>query len=293
MSRLWIKNPLAVHAENAGDGLVVDNGVIVELVASGETPEHEATFDASDRVIIPGLINTHHHMYQTLTRAVPDAIDKELFDWLKTLYPVWAGLTPDMISSSSELAMAELLLSGCTTTTDHHYVFPAGHEDAIDRQVAAAERLGIRVVLTRGSMSLSVEDGGLPPATVVQDEDTIMADSARLIDQFHDAGPKAMTQIALAPCSPFSVTKGLMTAAAQLAKQRGVLLHTHLAETEDEKRLLRGSVRVQAAGLRRELWMVGNQKLVRPRDPFQRRRNPALGQGWRRGRLVQSFKHAS
>ena len=156
MSRLWIKNPLAVHAQNAGDGLVVDNGVIVELVASGETPEHEATFDASNRVIIPGLINTHHHMYQTLTRAVPDAIDKELFDWLKTLYPVWAGLTPDMISSSSELAMAELLLSGCTTTTDHHYVFPAGHEDAIDRQVAAAERLGIRVVLTRGSMSLSV-----------------------------------------------------------------------------------------------------------------------------------------
>jgi len=234
MSRLWIKNPLAVHAENAGGGLVVEDGRIAALVASGEAPEHDASFDASDRVVIPGLINTHHHMYQTLTRAVPAAIDQELFDWLKTLYPVWAGLTPDMISSSSELAMAELLLSGCTTTTDHHYVFPAGHEDAIDRQVAAAERLGIRVVLTRGSMSLSVEDGGLPPATVVQDEDTIMADSARLIDQFHDAGPLAMTQIALAPCSPFSVTKGLMTAAAEMAKDRGVLLHTHLAETEDE-----------------------------------------------------------
>ena len=165
MSRLWIKNPLAVHAENAGGGLVVEDGRIAALVASGEAPEHDASFDASDRVVIPGLINTHHHMYQTLTRAVPAAIDQELFDWLKTLYPVWAGLTPDMISSSSELAMAELLLSGCTTTTDHHYVFPAGHEDAIDRQVkAAAERLGMRVVLTRGSMSLSVEDGGLPPA---------------------------------------------------------------------------------------------------------------------------------
>ncbi len=234
MTRLWIKNPLAVHAENAAGGLVIEGKVIAELVPSGITPLHDAVFDATNRVIIPGLINTHHHMYQTLTRAVPDAIDKELFDWLKTLYPVWAGLTPDMVSSSSTLAMAELLLSGCTTTTDHHYVFPAGHEDAIDRQVKSAAGLGMRVVLTRGSMSLSVEDGGLPPVSVVQDEDTIMADSARLIDQFHDADPFAMTQIALAPCSPFSVTRELMTASATLAKARGVLLHTHLAETEDE-----------------------------------------------------------
>jgi len=234
MTRLWIKNPLAVHAENAAGGLVIEGKVIAELVPSGITPLHDAVFDATNRVIIPGLINTHHHMYQTLTRAVPDAIDKELFDWLKTLYPVWAGLTPDMVSSSSTLAMAELLLSGCTTTTDHHYVFPAGHEDAIDRQVKSAAGLGMRVVLTRGSMSLSVEDGGLPPVSVVQDEDTIMADSARLIDQFHDADPFAMTQIALAPCSPFSVTRELMTASAALAKARGVLLHTHLAETEDE-----------------------------------------------------------
>lgn len=234
MTRLWIKNPLAVHAKDAEGGLVIEGKQIAELVPAGREPHHDAVFDASDRVIIPGLINTHHHMYQTLTRAVPSAIDKELFDWLKTLYPVWAGLTPDMVSSSSELAMAELLLSGCTTTTDHHYVFPAGHEDAIDRQVAAAERLGIRVVLTRGSMSLSVEDGGLPPVSVVQDEDTIMADSERLIDRFHDASPLAMTQIALAPCSPFSVTKGLMIAAAEMARKRGVLLHTHLAETEDE-----------------------------------------------------------
>ena len=234
MTRLWIKNPLAVHAENAAGGLVIEGKVIAELVPSGITPPHDAVFDATNRVIIPGLINTHHHMYQTLTRAVPDAIDKELFDWLKTLYPVWAGLTPDMVSSSSTLAMAELLLSGCTTTTDHHYVFPAGHEDAIDRQVKSAAGLGMRVVLTRGSMSLSVEDGGLPPVSVVQDEDTIMADSARLIDQFHDADPFAMTQIALAPCSPFSVTRELMTASATLAKARGVLLHTHLAETEDE-----------------------------------------------------------
>lgn len=234
MTRLWLKNPLAVHAENAEGGVVVEGKTIAELVPAGTTPAHDRVFDASDRVIIPGLINTHHHMYQTLTRAVPDAIDKELFDWLKTLYPVWAGLTPDMVSSSSSLAMAELLLSGCTTTTDHHYVFPAGHEDAIDRQIEAAGRLGMRVVLTRGSMSLSVEDGGLPPVSVVQDEDTIMADAARLIDRFHDPDGLAMTQIALAPCSPFSVTRELMTASAALARARGVLLHTHLAETEDE-----------------------------------------------------------
>ncbi|RZO32473.1 MAG: 8-oxoguanine deaminase [Rhodospirillaceae bacterium] len=235
MSRLWIRNPLAVFSEQPADGgIVVEDGRIAELVAAGQTPAVDEVFDASGLVLIPGLINTHHHMYQTLTRALPGAVDKELFDWLKALYPVWAGLSPDMVSASSELAMAELLLSGCTTTTDHHYVFPSGHEDAIDRQVAAAQALGIRVILTRGSMSLSVEDGGLPPASVVQDEDSILDDSARLIDRFHDPDPLAMVQIALAPCSPFSVTRGLMQASADLAKARGVLLHTHLAETEDE-----------------------------------------------------------
>ncbi|MGB1080934.1 MAG: 8-oxoguanine deaminase [Alphaproteobacteria bacterium] len=235
MSRLWIRTPLAVFAEQPADGgVVVEGGRIAELVPMGEIPVHDQVYDASEQVLIPGLINTHHHMYQTLTRALPGAVDKELFDWLKALYPVWAGLSPDMVSASSELAMAELLLSGCTTTTDHHYVFPTGHEDAIDRQVAAAQALGIRVVLTRGSMSLSVEDGGLPPKSVVQDEDSILADSARLIDRFHDPDPLAMTQIALAPCSPFSVTRGLMQASAELARARGVLLHTHLAETEDE-----------------------------------------------------------
>ena len=151
MSRLWIRNPLAVFAEQPADGgVVVEGGRIAELVPMGMTPDHDQVYDASEQVLIPGLINTHHHMYQTLTRALPGAVDKELFDWLKALYPVWAGLSPDMVSASSELAMAELLLSGCTTTTDHHYVFPAGHEDAIDRQVAAAQALGIRVVLTRG-----------------------------------------------------------------------------------------------------------------------------------------------
>ena len=239
MTRTWIKQPLGIwtgglEKQRASDGLVVEDNRIVELVAAGVTPEHDAVFDASEHVVLPGLINTHHHMYQTLTRAMPTAIDKELFAWLKALYPVWAGLTPTMIRASSTLAMAELLLSGCTTTTDHHYVFPSGHEHAIDTQVEVAASLGMRVVLTRGSMSLSVEDGGLPPKSVVQDEDVILADSQRLIDRYHDADPLAMIQIALAPCSPFSVTKRLMSESASMAKQHGVLLHTHLAESLDE-----------------------------------------------------------
>jgi len=184
--------------------------------------------------VLPGLINTHHHFYQTLTRAAPAALDRELFDWLGALYPIWARLTPEALELGVTVAMAELLLSGCTTTADHHYVFPAGLEDAIDIEVAVARRLGIRVVLTRGSMNLSVRDGGLPPDSVVQDEDTILADSQRLIDRYHERGDNAMTQIALAPCSPFSVTTSLMRATAALAERNDVRIHTHLAETKDE-----------------------------------------------------------
>ncbi|NBS11874.1 MAG: 8-oxoguanine deaminase [Gammaproteobacteria bacterium] len=234
MTRLWIANPLAIFAEGADGGLVVEAGRITALVPSGETPPHDERFDASRHVIIPGLINTHHHMYQTLTRAMPGAYSHELFDWLKALYPVWAKLSPEMVSSASELAMAELLLSGCTTTTDHHYVFPDGHEDAIDRQVMAAASLGIRVILTRGCMSLSEDDGGLPPARVCQSEDHILSDCERLIAAYHDPQPHAMTQIAFAPCSPFSVTRQMMCDSVTLARKHQVLLHTHLAETEDE-----------------------------------------------------------
>ena len=192
------------------------------------------TFDAGEHVVLPGLINTHHHFYQTLTRAVPAALDRELFPWLQALYPIWARLTPEAIELATTLAMAELILSGCTTTTDHHYVFPAGTEDGVDIQVAAARRLGLRVLLTRGSMNLSQRDGGLPPDSVVQDEDTILADSERVVARYHEAGEGAMVQIALAPCSPFSVTTSLMRATAELAKRLDVRMHTHLAETEDE-----------------------------------------------------------
>ena len=235
---LWIREPLGVLAEGAEGGIVVRSGRIVELVARGGRPADPdtAVFDASRHVVIPGLINTHHHFYQTLTRAMPAALDRELFPWLTALYPVWARLTPDALDLAVTVAMAELLLSGCTTTTDHHYVFPAGLEEAVDIEVAAARRLGLRVLLTRGSMNRSQKDGGLPPDSVVQDEDTILADSERVVARFHERGEDAMIQIALAPCSPFSVTTSLMRRTADLADKLDVRLHTHLAETEDENR---------------------------------------------------------
>jgi 8-oxoguanine deaminase len=234
---LWIRDPLGILAERAERGVVVSGGRIVELVPRGTEPVTAvaAVFDAGRHVVLPGLINTHHHFYQTLTRASPAALDRTLFGWLGALYPIWARLTPDALDAAATVAMAELLLSGCSTTTDHHYVFPAGLEDAVDTEVDVARRLGIRVVLTRGSMNLSQRDGGLPPDSVVQDEDTILADSDRLISRYHDPAPDAMVQVALAPCSPFSVTRSLMTATAALAQRLGVRLHTHLAETSDEE----------------------------------------------------------
>jgi len=235
---LWIKDPLAILADGAERGIVVQDERVVELVAAGREPRAPAvvTFDAGAHVVLPGLINTHHHFYQTLTRAVPAALDRELFPWLQALYPLWARLTPEAVDLASTLAMAELMLSGCTLTTDHHYVFPKGIEDGIDIQVAAAKRLGLRVLLTRGSMNRSQRDGGLPPDSVVQDEDTILADSQRLVARYHEADDGAMIQIALAPCSPFSVTTSLMRATAELAERLDVRMHTHLAETEDENR---------------------------------------------------------
>jgi 8-oxoguanine deaminase len=237
-STLWIKDPLAIFADGAERGIVLQDGRIVELIAAGHSPTvpNVEIYDAGEHVVVPGLINTHHHFYQTLTRAVPAALDRELFPWLQALYPIWARLTPEALDLGMTLAMTELLLSGCTTTTDHHYVFPAGLEDSIDIEVAAAKRLGLRVLLTRGSMNLSQRDGGLPPDSVVQDEDTILADSERVVARYHQAGQGAMVQIALAPCSPFSVTTSLMRSTADLAGRLNVRMHTHLAETEDENR---------------------------------------------------------
>jgi len=234
---IWVKDPLCILAENAERGVVVENGKIVELVPRGGHPAAATTpFEAGEHVVLPGLINTHHHFYQTLTRALPAAQNRELFPWLQALYPVWARLTPEALRLGVTVAMSELLLSGCTTTTDHHYIFPAGLEDAVDIEVEVARRLGLRVLLTRGSMNRSQRDGGLPPDSVVQDEDTILADSERVVARHHQRGEDAMVQIALAPCSPFSVTTSLMRATAVLAERLDVRLHTHLAETEDENR---------------------------------------------------------
>tara|TARA_R110000868_G_scaffold5065_15_gene31317 strand:- start:24 stop:1400 length:1377 start_codon:yes stop_codon:yes gene_type:complete len=238
-ARLWIANPLAIHTnadEDARGGLVIQSGKIVEVVATGQQPIHfDQQFDASRHVLIPGLINTHHHFYQTLTRALPAALNKELFPWLQTLYPVWAGLEPDMLHQATRLALTELLLSGCTAAADHHYLFPQTLTDAIDIQADAAREVGLRVTLTRGSMSLGQDDGGLPPQHVVQSEATILADSERLISRYHDASEGSMVQVALAPCSPFSVTRDIMLASAELAAKHQVRLHTHLAETLDEE----------------------------------------------------------
>ncbi|MBO0905287.1 8-oxoguanine deaminase [Jiella sonneratiae] len=236
--RLWLKNPLAILDDAAGGGIVVEDGRIAELVPAGRAPQApvDETFDASRHVVLPGLINTHHHFYQTLTRAHPAAIDKELFPWLTSLYPIWGRLDADSLRLAARLALTELLMSGCTTAADHHYLFPRGLDEAIDIEVEEAKALGIRVTLTRGSMDLSEKDGGLPPDHVVQDADTILADCERLIARHHDRSTGAMVQIALAPCSPFSATKYLMRETASLAERHDCRLHTHLGETEDENR---------------------------------------------------------
>ena len=236
MSRLWIQDPLAIFAEGATRGVVIEGHQIAELIATGQKPLQpvDAIFDASDHVVLPGLINTHHHFYQTLTRALAPALGKELFDWLKALYPVWAGLDPELLAVATELALTELLLSGCTTTSDHHYLYPPGLEQALDIQVRVASHIGMRVTLTRGSMDLSQKDGGLPPDSVVQDAQTILADCERVVNTYHQSDPGAMVQVALAPCSPFSVSDPLMRESAALASKLQVRLHTHLGETRDE-----------------------------------------------------------
>lgn len=238
--RIWLKSPLAIFTGNSSDargGLVIEDGRISELLAAGQAPALpcDQVFDAREHVVLPGLINTHHHFYQTLTRAWAPVVNQPLFPWLKTLYPVWARLTPAKLELASQVALAELLLSGCTTAADHHYLFPEGLDHAIDVQVEAVRKLGMRAMLTRGSMSLGEKDGGLPPQQTVQQGEVILADSQRLIHSYHERGEGARIQIALAPCSPFSVTPEIMRASAELAEELDVRLHTHLAETLDEE----------------------------------------------------------
>ncbi len=193
----------------------------------------DEVLDLSGHIVFPGLINTHHHFYQTLTRAVPAAQDANLFNWLVTLYPIWARMTPEDIRTSTQTALAELALSGCTTASDHLYLFPNGSK--LDDEIEAAADVGLRLHASRGSMSLGESQGGLPPDSVVDTEEDILADSQRLIETYHDPTPGSMVQIVLAPCSPFSVTTELMRQSAVLAREYGVHLHTHLAETADEE----------------------------------------------------------
>jgi cytosine/adenosine deaminase-related metal-dependent hydrolase len=215
-------------------GLFIRDGMILQAGPSGELPATaDEILDLSGHIVFPGLINTHHHFYQTLTRAVPAAQDANLFNWLKTLYPIWARMGPEEIRLSTQTALAELALSGCTTASDHLYLFPNGAR--LDDEIEAARQVGLRLQASRGSMSLGESQGGLPPDSVVEAEDYIVKDSQRLIEQYHDPRPGAFTQIVLAPCSPFSVTASLMRESAALAREYGCRLHTHLAETQDEE----------------------------------------------------------
>jgi cytosine/adenosine deaminase-related metal-dependent hydrolase len=221
--------------ELPGGWVAVTDGV-VSGVGGAADPQPPATrrVDARGCLVTPGLVNTHHHLYQNLTRAYAPALTGGLFDWLVTLYPLWARLDEEAAHVSAYVGLTELALSGCTTSSDHLYVHPHGTGDLISAEVAAARELGVRFTATRGSMSLSVKDGGLPPDSVVQDDDEILTDSQRLVAAHHDRSPTALTRIALAPCSPFSVSTALMTRTAELAEALDVRLHTHLAETRDE-----------------------------------------------------------
>jgi 8-oxoguanine deaminase len=229
-----------MDAENQilhGGYVYVENGEILRTGSggAGRLPKADRVIDGRHAIAIPGLVNTHHHLYQTLTRAYAPAANAGLFDWLRTLYPIWARLDEESVHAGALAGMAELMLSGCTTASDHHYVFPRGQNRLIDAQIEAARRIGIRFHPTRGSMSVGRSKGGLPPDSVVQSEERILQDSERLIANYHDSAPGSMLRLALAPCSPFSVSPELMQATAQLARRFGVRLHTHLAETRDEE----------------------------------------------------------
>ncbi|MCF4124550.1 8-oxoguanine deaminase [Methylobacterium sp. SyP6R] len=212
--------------------LVEDNRIVAVGGPEAVPDTADTVIDLAGHVLLPGLVNTHHHMYQSLTRAVPEAQDADLFGWLKALYPIWARLTPEMVRVSTQTAMAELILSGCTTSSDHLYLYPNGCR--LDDSIEAADEIGLRFHAARGAMSVGESAGGLPPDALVEDEAAILTDTRRLIETWHDPTPYAMRRIVVAPCSPFSVSEGLMRDAAVLARSYGVSLHTHLAENQDD-----------------------------------------------------------
>ena len=240
MARLLMKNASHIVTCDPSDTVYTDSNLLMEdgviTYIGPEEQQAEEVIDAAGCIVYPGLINTHHHLYQTFSRNLPQVQNLELFDWLKALYEIWKNLDSQVIYHSSVTGMGELMKNGCTTCFDHHYVFPQGQaEGLLDAQFAAAEDLGIRMYASRGSMDLSKKDGGLPPDSVVQTVDAIMKDSARVIEAYHDPSFGSMRQVALAPCSPFSVSGELLRQSAILARQYGVRLHTHLCETRDEE----------------------------------------------------------
>jgi 8-oxoguanine deaminase len=263
MGTLLIKNAEILvtmddqRREIPGGNLFIRDGFIEKVGSIRDMPgTADEILDLKGHIVLPGLINTHHHFYQTLTRVVPGAQNVNLFQWLKTLYPIWGRMTPEDIFISTQTALTELALSGCTTASDHLYLFPNGSR--LDDEISAAREIGLRLHASRGSMSLGQSKGGLPPDHVVEEESFILKDSQRLIDQYHDPKPGAMIQIVLAPCSPFSVTPDLMRLSASLARKNGVHLHTHLAETQDEESFCIEKFGLRPAALMEKLSWLGN-----------------------------------
>ncbi len=234
--RLWIKDPIAILANGAERGLVVDGAEIVECVPHGGAPKEpwQATFDASRHVVLPGLVNAHHHFYQTLTRAHPAGEGKDLLAWLVAMERVWDQMTPEALRVAVRMALVELLISGCTTTADHHNLFPPGLEGAIDIEAEEAAALGVRMTVTRGSMGISEKDGGLQPDSIVQSADAILADSERVLARYHDPKRGALLRVALAPCSPLAVPQRVLVDSAALAERYDAGLHCHLCQSPDE-----------------------------------------------------------
>ncbi|MDH4582144.1 8-oxoguanine deaminase [Pseudomonas sp. BN415] len=238
-------------------GMFIEDNRIVQVGPSNELPQTaDEVLDMKGKVVIPGLVNTHHHMYQSLTRVVPAAQDGELFNWLTNLYPIWARLTPEMIGVSTQTAMAELILSGCTTSSDHLYIYPNGCK--LDDSIHAAGEIGMRFHAARGSMSVGRSQGGLPPDSVVEKEADILKESQRLIEDYHDASHGSMLRVVVAPCSPFSVSRDLMREAAVLARQYGVSLHTHLAENVNDIAYSREKFGMTPAEYAEDLGWVGH-----------------------------------
>ncbi|HRD99619.1 MAG TPA: 8-oxoguanine deaminase, partial [Rubrivivax sp.] len=229
----WLVTMDARRREIAGGSVFIRGPAIEAVGPAAELPQTaDEVISARGQILMPGLVNTHHHMYQTLTRAIPAAQDCALFGWLQTLYPIWSRLTPEMLQVSTQLACAELMLSGCTTSSDHLYLFPGGC--TLDDTLHAAARIGLRFHAARGAMSVGQSQGGLPPDSLVEDEAAILKDTQRLIDSYHRPERHALQRIVVAPCSPFSVSRGLMRDAALLAREHGVQLHTHLAENDSD-----------------------------------------------------------